>query len=203
MARDDTAQRLEKMAIQTAGPMGLAVVRVRLLGGTRPVLEVMAERSDGTPISIGECARLSRGLSAALDVDDPVPGRYVLEVGSPGLERPLTKPQDYDRFAGQLVAISLYPHPQWPRRLKGILRGREGQDVLVDAGPQGLLRIGLEAIEKAHLDPDLGPKPKPGKGPSKKPAIQAEVKEPAPKKSAPGKSGPKKSGPQKSGQGEH
>ncbi len=81
--------------------MGYRLVRLMQTGGLRrPTLQVMAERRDEAPMTVEDCAEISRAVSALLDVADPIAGAYMLEVSSPGIDRPLVRPEDYDRFAG-------------------------------------------------------------------------------------------------------
>jgi len=90
---------IEAMIAPTLDAMGYALVRLRFTGG-RQTLQVMAERRDGGGMTVDDCAELSRTISALLDVEDPLPGAYLLEVSSPGIDRPLVRPADYERFAG-------------------------------------------------------------------------------------------------------
>ena len=75
-------------------------MRVLVQGRERPVLQIMAERKDGAGMTVEDCADISRQVSALLDVDDPIEGHYSLEVSSPGIDRPLTRPKDYEAYAG-------------------------------------------------------------------------------------------------------
>ncbi len=85
--------------------LGYELVRVRLTGGGAPTLQIMAERRDRREMSVEDCAEISRLVSAVLDVEDPIAGSYTLEVSSPGLDRPLVRAGDYDRFAGSEVRV--------------------------------------------------------------------------------------------------
>ena len=92
----------ERVAALITGPlegMGYELVRVHLSHGARPVLQVMAERTDGAAMSVDDCAEISHSVSALLDAEDPIVGAYTLEVSSPGIDRPLTRPRDFERFA--------------------------------------------------------------------------------------------------------
>ncbi len=86
-------------------PMGYGVVRVQITGTIRKTLQVMIEKLDEQPINVDDCAQVSRTLSVHLNVDDPIAGAYVLEVSSPGLERPITRQKDYKRFLGSEIVI--------------------------------------------------------------------------------------------------
>ena len=110
---------------------GFDLVRVRLTGRQRLVLQIMAERSDRT-MTAEDCARLSRALSPVLDEADPLPGAYSLEVSSPGIDRPLTKLKDYEDWRGYEARLELKEAVEGRKRLRGILAGVECGDVLFD-----------------------------------------------------------------------
>ncbi len=102
----DIRQKVYDMALQTAEDLGLELVGVDLSGkGRRVLLRVFVDKEGG--VTIGDCERMSRSLEALLDVEDPIKGPYVLEVSSPGLDRPLIKQRDFDRAVGRLVRIVL------------------------------------------------------------------------------------------------
>src|SRR5215831_8244475 len=87
--------------------MGYRLVRVVLTSGRRATLQVMAERLDDAPMTVDDCAQISHSVSALLDVADPLPGAYMLEISSPGIDRPLVRAEDYDRFCGLEAKIEL------------------------------------------------------------------------------------------------
>jgi ribosome maturation factor RimP len=112
---------------------GYKLVRLRLIGGKQKTLQVMAERPDGQ-MDVEDCAKLSRALSEYLDAEDPIEGDYVLEVSSPGIDRPLTRITDYARWAGHEVKLELVvPDASGRKRFKGTILGLDGNDVVVDA----------------------------------------------------------------------
>jgi len=116
-----------------AESLGLAVVRVRLMGGTlRRRLQIMAERQVDHDISVEECARLSRAVSEVLDAADPISGEYLLEVSSPGIDRPLTRLIDFDLFEGLEARLETDRMVEGRKRFKGLLAGTEGEDVAID-----------------------------------------------------------------------
>lgn len=98
-------ERLHSLIEPEVSRLGFELVRLSY-GGGRPVLQVMAERPDGS-MSVDDCAALSRALSDVLDAEDPIPGEYSLEVSSPGIDRPLRHEKDFERFAGQVIDITL------------------------------------------------------------------------------------------------
>lgn len=120
-------------------------------------------------VNVDECEAASREISALLDVDDPIPGRYVLEVSSPGLERPLFNAAQFARFAGNEVKVTLKLPRDGRRRLRGRIAAVAGARIGIDVDG-ARVEVAEHEIESAHLIPDweaLGyvPKPKPGKAP--------------------------------------
>lgn len=108
-------------------------MRLRLVGGKRKTLQIMAERADGH-MDVEDCARLSRALSDFLEREDPIEGEYVLEVSSPGIDRPLTRLMDFARWAGHEARLELHaPDANGRKRFKGVLLGLDGNDVVIDA----------------------------------------------------------------------
>jgi len=124
---------LLEMIDPVAESLGLAVVRVRLMGGTlRRRLQIMAERVVDNDISVEECARLSRAVSEVFDAADPIAGEYMLEVSSPGIDRPLTRPLDFDLFEGEEARLETDRMIEGRKRFKGVLAGYEHGNVLID-----------------------------------------------------------------------
>jgi ribosome maturation factor RimP len=111
---------------------GLAIVRVRMMGGERRRLQIMAERPEDHDIGIDECASLSRAFSEVLDAADPISGEYMLEVSSPGVDRPLTRLEDFETWEGWDARIELDRLVENRKRFKGKLAGVEGDNVAID-----------------------------------------------------------------------
>lgn len=130
--------------------MGYRLVRIAFLGARRATLQIMAERLDDAPMTVDDCTEISRSVSALLDVADPVEGAYMLEVSSPGLDRPLTRPEDYDRFAGFEARIELTQPLDGRKRFRGRLLGRAGDQVRLRA-EAGEVGLPLGDIAKAKL----------------------------------------------------
>ena len=151
MALED---RLTALVEPSLTEMGFALVRLRLSGQTRVTLQVMAERADGAPMSIDDCTAISRALSALLDVEDPIPSAYDLEVTSPGLDRPLIRPEDFDRFAGALAMVESARPIEGKKRFKGRLLGRDAEGQIKITTADGDITIPYAAIAKAKLMPD-------------------------------------------------
>jgi ribosome maturation factor RimP len=133
--------------------MGFRLVRVRLTGTT---LQIMAERPDGI-FSIDDCEQASRAISPILDVEDVVPGRYQLEVSSPGIDRPLVRPQDFERWAGHEVKIEMQTPQAGRKRFRGVLEGyHDGEVRLFIDNPEGgaeklLVGLAFSDIGEAKL----------------------------------------------------
>jgi ribosome maturation factor RimP len=131
---------------------GLALVRVKMIGGTSdPTLQVMAERPDTRQLTLEDCARLSRRLSELLDESDPIEHAYRLEVSSPGIDRPLTRLSDYDDWKGHEARIVLAEKLDGRKVFAGLLGGTEGETVLVDVPVQGAVGLPFAAIQSAKL----------------------------------------------------
>jgi len=130
--------------------MGYRLVRIAFLGARRATLQIMAERLDDAPMTVDDCTEISRSVSALLDVADPIAGAYMLEVSSPGLDRPLTRPEDYDRFAGLEAKIELEQPLDGRKRFRGRLLGRAGDNVRL-RGETGEVTLPFGDIAKAKL----------------------------------------------------
>src|ERR671921_1748873 len=131
---------------------GLSLVRVKMIGGTSdPTLQVMAERPDTRQLTLEDCARLSRRLSELLDEADPIESAYRLEVSSPGIDRPLTRLQDYDDWKGHEARIVLAEKLDGRKVFSGELSGTEGDTVLVDVQGLGPTGLPFASIQSAKL----------------------------------------------------
>jgi ribosome maturation factor RimP len=125
--------------------LGFRLVRVKIQGDGRDrVVQLMAERPDGS-ITVDDCETISKGISPVLDVADPIPGAYRLEVSSPGIDRPLVRPSDFEDWSGHEVKIELKEPIDGRRRFKGVLEGFEDGEVRIetDTGEHGLQHLGL------------------------------------------------------------
>jgi ribosome maturation factor RimP len=110
--------------------MGYELVRVSVMGRERPTVQIMADRADGAAMSIEDCEQISYQLGAVIDVADPMRSEWVLEVSSPGIDRPLTRVKDWNRFAGHQARIRLDDGAEWAVPLDNIRRAKL---VLTDA----------------------------------------------------------------------
>jgi ribosome maturation factor RimP len=128
---------------------GFKLVRLRIMGGKRKTLQVMAERADGT-MNVEDCAGLSRALSEFLEQEDVVEGDYLLEVSSPGIDRPLTRISDFARWSGHEAKIELAAPLDGRKRFNGLLLGLDGSDVVIECQGRRLV-FPFRAIAEAKL----------------------------------------------------
>jgi ribosome maturation factor RimP len=143
---------IEAMIAPTLDAMGYGLVRLRFTGGSgRQTLQVMAERHDGAGMTVDDCAEISRTISALLDVEDPVPGAYLLEVSSPGIDRPLVRPADYQRFAGREATIETGRPVAGRKRFRGRLGGLVEDGVRLDLPEGEVVVVPLADIHRAKL----------------------------------------------------
>lgn len=142
-------RRLAGIVTPTIEGLGFELVRLRLMGGKRATLQIMADRPEGG-IEIEDCARISRAVSAVLDVEDPIAGEYTLEVSSPGIDRPLTRLKDFERAAGHEARIETEEMIDGRRRFKGTLEGVEDGEVLLTIA-EGTIGLAFDAIADAKL----------------------------------------------------
>ena len=143
-------RRIEDIVAPTVVGMGYELVRVAMSkGGT---LQIMIEPANGGPMDVEACATLSRALSAVLDVEDPIQSTYTLEVSSPGIDRPLTRPKDYSRWAGHLARLETALPVEGRRRFKGKLLGLADDMVKLRLEDGMEVAVPLSAISRAKLE---------------------------------------------------
>jgi len=146
----DLPGRIERLIAPTVEAMGFAVVRVQLTGQQRVRLQVMAERADGRPMQVDDCADISRAISALLDAEDPIAGAYTLEVSSPGIDRPLVRLEDFRRFAGFEARLEADRPIDGRRRFRGRLLGVDGTDVRIET-EDGAVALPFADVRRAKL----------------------------------------------------
>ena len=145
------ASDLENLLTPAAQNAGYDIVRVRLSGGDRhKTLQIMAERKDGRPMTVDDCALLSRAFEPVLDETDPISGRYTLEVSSPGLDRPLVKLADFDRFKGFEAKLETSLLLNGRKRFRGKLAGVDGANVVIVCDGNEIA-VPFDAVAQAKL----------------------------------------------------
>lgn len=150
LTSEGRAETIESLVTPPLQAEGFDIVRVLFSGDRRPKLQIMVERQDGRAVSVDDCALASRLVSAVLDVEDPVPGSYVLEVSSPGIDRPLTRLQDFERFAGFEARVELRVPVDGRRRFRGRLMGVEQDRIRLETD-QDRIELAFGDIQKAKL----------------------------------------------------
>ena len=142
-------RRIAGIVNPTIEGMGFELVRVRLMSGKKATLQIMAERPEGG-IEVADCVRISRAIGAVLDVEDPVSGEYALEVSSPGIDRPLTRLKDFERYEDYEARIETSELIDGRRRFKGVLRGVQDGEVLIEI-PEGTVGLDFDWLTDAKL----------------------------------------------------
>jgi len=148
VAEQGVAARVATIAEPLLESLGYRLVRVRVSGFAGCTVQIMAERPDGT-MTIDDCETISRALSPVLDVEDPISQAYRLEISSPGIDRPLVRRSDFDRFAGHVVKVEMAVPIDGRKRFRGVLLGVEGDSARIrrDDLPMGEAADVLLAIE--------------------------------------------------------
>jgi ribosome maturation factor RimP len=152
---------IERLIEPALAGMAYRLVRASVSKGRGATLQVMAERLDGVAMTVEDCALISHTISPLLDLADPIAGAYTLEVSSPGIDRPLVRPEDYDRFAGQEAQIELAQPQDGRKRFRGRLLGCAEDCVRLET-EAGEARLPLADITRAKLalSEALGPAPR-------------------------------------------
>ncbi len=131
IAKTAIDRRLADLVGPVIEGLGFELVRIRLMGGKTRILQIMADRPEGG-IGVDECGDISTAVSAVLDVEDPLEDNYILEVSSPGIDRPLTRLKDFEVWKGWEARIETTELIDGRRRFKGGLMGVEGDEVLIE-----------------------------------------------------------------------
>lgn len=143
--------RIAAAIVPTLEGLGYELVRVAVLGRERPTVQVMADRADGTQISVEDCEAITHAVGAVLDVDDPLPGAWTLEVSSAGIDRPLTRLKDWARFAGHQARVELLAPLDGRRRFTGTILGAEAGTARLRLDAGGEIDIPLDMVRRAKL----------------------------------------------------
>jgi ribosome maturation factor RimP len=149
-------KRIEKLIGPSLTHMGYDIVRIAISGGKRPTVQIMAERDDGS-LNIDDCEEISKTVSALFDVNELMDGAFTLEVSSPGLDRPLTKPHHFERYQGELARIELEQAVDNRKRFTGIIKGLKDGHIILNS-EDGELALPFADLAKARLimeDTDL------------------------------------------------
>lgn len=151
--KTNTDERILALAEPIAADLGLRIVRVRVMAGKRRTVQIMAERISDGLVSVENCADLSRELSAIMEVEDPISDAYMLEVSSPGMDRPLTDIEDFTKYEGYLARLELDRLVEGRKRFRGVLAGVEDGhvDINLDGETESTASIPFDWISEAKL----------------------------------------------------
>lgn len=156
--------RIAEAILPSLTGLGYELVRVQVSGKERPVVQIMADRADEAPFTVDDCEAISHSVGAVLDVEDPIKGEWTLEVSSAGIDRPLTRTKDWNRYAGHVATLELNIPVEGRRRFKGIalgadaeaarLRLEDGTDM---AFPRSNIRRAKLVLTDALIEATAGP----------------------------------------------
>lgn len=149
--REAVVEKVREIADRVGASQGLEIVEVELLGGgNNRVLRIFIDKPAG--VTHADCEFISQQVGTILDVEDVIPGaRYTLEVSSPGVERRLSKPKEFERFVGQKVKVVLRQPVENQRHLTGTLTNFAGGMITLEPAPGKSVQFPLEQVEKANL----------------------------------------------------
>lgn len=151
--RDDPF-KLRDLLEPAVAAVGCELVGIEYLpNGKQSLLRVYIDKAEG--VTVDDCSAVSYQVSGLLDVEDPVPGNYTLEVSSPGLDRPLFQARDFERFAGQEVKIRMRFPIDGQRNFRGLLQGLQEQQVVIEGQDGKRVNLPLDQVEQARLIPNL------------------------------------------------
>lgn len=119
--------RIADAILPTLGQLGYELVRVQVSGKERPTVQIMADRADGAVFTVDDCEAISHAVGAVLDVADPIRGEWMLEVSSAGIDRPLTRAKDWNRFAGHVATVELAIPQEGRKRFRGVAMGADAE----------------------------------------------------------------------------
>ncbi len=150
--KTDMDARILAVAEPVAEDMGYTIVRIRVMSSKRSTVQIMAERKSDGLMGVDDCALLSRAVSSALEVDDPLRDAYILEVSSPGLDRPLTSLVDFKNYEGHVARLELDRLVEGRKRFRGVLAGVDGKNIEIDLdGEEETAQIPFDWISEAKL----------------------------------------------------
>ena len=161
--KEFTSHQIEHLLSPLLAANGYAIVQMRFIGGqNRPTLQIMVEHADGSRVTLDECAEISRNCSALMDVEDVMAGAYVLEVSSPGVDRPLVRPADFQKYTGQNAKIEIEKPIDGRKRFHGRILSADESAVRLDQDgvPMDLPMGDILSAKLSVSDAILSPKPK-------------------------------------------
>ena len=154
MQQDSLVERIDKIAVEAAKQNGVEFVHSEIAGSRRnSVVRIYIDKPEG--VTLEDCSTVSRAVEAVMDAEDFMPAAYVLEVSSPGLERPLFSLEDFERFVGKKAKVKTAEPVNGQANFNGRIAEVEASEIVFDDKTNGTVRIPFEKIEKANLKVDL------------------------------------------------
>ena len=149
--------RIANAILPSLGQMGYHLVRVQVSGKERPVVQIMADRADEAAFRVEDCEAISHAVGAVLDVEDPIRNEWTLEVSSAGIDRPLTRARDWNRYAGHIATVELMVPQDGRKRFRGVALGADAHEVRIklDDGTDLILPRGNVRRAKLVLTDEL------------------------------------------------
>lgn len=131
--------------------MGYELVRVQVSGKEKPVVQIMADRADGAPFTVEDCTEISHAIGAVLDVADPIKAEWMLEISSPGIDRPLTRAKDWERYAGHIATVEMLIPLDGRKRFRGLILGADAEVARLRLDEGGEIILRRDQIRRAKL----------------------------------------------------
>lgn len=154
MRRDPIAERIDKLALNAAAANGVEFVHSEIVGSKRNMtVRIYIDKPGG--VTLEDCSTVSRAIEAVIDADDFIPTPYVLEISSPGLERPLFSIQDFEKFAGKKAKVKTSDSINGQTNFNGRIDTVEGAEIVFEDKTNGTVRIPFDKVAKANLKVDL------------------------------------------------
>jgi ribosome maturation factor RimP len=154
MQQDTIAKRIDKIAADAAKENGVEFVHSEIVGSRRnAVVRIYIDKPEG--VTIEDCSTVSRAVEAVMDVEDFMPSAYVLEISSPGLERPLFTIRDFERFVGKKAKVKTVEPINGQANFSGRIAEVEASQIVLEDKTNGIVRIPFDSVEKANLKVDL------------------------------------------------
>ena len=151
MALSIIEQKIWNILEPVAETLGYEIVKISMHGSNRKILDIAIDKKDGTSVTIRDCKTASNNFSAILDVEEIIPDKYYLEVGSSGVERPLVKLQDFDRFAGRLIFLKTHHAIMESKKFQGEILGRKDEIIDIKLSSGEVLVFEYSNIKAANL----------------------------------------------------
>ena len=151
IALTEQERQILSLVTPVAEQIGMEIVRLRIQGGRRPHLQIMAERAGDAPTNVEDCASLSRAIAPMLDEADPIKEAYTLEVSTPGIDRPLTREGDFGRWVGHAAKVELVRPIDGRRRFSGMITGEDEDGAHLELDDETELVAHVHEMSKASL----------------------------------------------------